>query len=167
MNEDNAIRFQSEKPVVDTQKLFRITVEEDVEGEYLRVENKNVNLLYYNLTDKLFFDAYNFLNKYLDFNFSPVLIDGQENVLSNKEQGYLEQIAITRSIYFYSVNRVKITLKPGKISLKIPFDAFLSLLDKKYGIDSQKSVLVGAHVLRTPPEIFRDSVIQRRQYYNK
>ena len=163
MNQDNAICFQPGRGTVDTQKLFDITKED----ESLRVQNENVNLLYYKLTEKLFDETYNFLNKYLDFNFTPITIDGEKYSLSAAEQQYLEQDAITSSIYFYAVNRIKIVLKPDKITLRIPFDTLLELLDKKYGADSQVSLAIGAHILRRPLDDYTTSVKQRRQYYNK
>jgi hypothetical protein len=160
---DNAICFQPRKPTVDIEKEFRISQE----GECLRVENENVNLLYNNLTDRQFAEAYNFLNKYLDFDFSPVEVNGKEYVLTEGEQQYVAQETLTSSIYFYAVNKIKIVLKENEIDIKIPFDALLELLTKKHGFDTPVSLAMGAHILRCPFAEYTDSVKHRRQYYNK
>jgi hypothetical protein len=161
--EDAIICFQQERPAVDTQEVFSI----NQEGEDLRVENTNVNLLYRKLTGKQFDEAYNFLNKYLNFDFSPIRIDGKEYMLLQNQQQYIEQETLTSSIYFFAVNKLKMVLKENKMDIKIPFDALLELLSRKYGIDTPVSLALGAHILRRPLAEYANSVKNRRQYYNK
>jgi hypothetical protein len=163
MTTDNAFCFQAKTPNIDTKDVFSITAED----EDLRVENINVNLLYNKLTLELFDTYYNYFNKFINFDFNAVIIDGVKYQLSTEEQEYLRQFTITNSIYAYTINQAKITLKPNKISLKVPFDELLVLLDNKYGIDTKVGVIIGARVLRRTPEEFQNSVKQRRQYYNK
>jgi hypothetical protein len=74
---------------------------------------------------------------------------------------------LTGSIYFFTVNKLKIVLKENKEDIKIPFDALLELLDKKYGFDTPVSLAVGAHILRRPLVEYINSVKHRQQYYNK
>jgi len=155
--------FQADKAELDTDVLFHITTED----EGMRVQNQHVNCLYAGLSKKQFHEAYNYFNKYLDFDFSPVFIGNKGYVLSREDQDYLEQITIANSIYFYAVNRMQLVLKPGEVSLTSPTDYVISLLDKKYGVDTEVSLRLGARVLRTPFESHCGNVKSRRRYYDK
>jgi hypothetical protein len=79
----------------------------------------------------------------------------------------LDHVVITSSIYFYTVNKIKIVLKSGKICFTNPIDYVISLLDRKYGIDTETSLIIGASILRVSFEIYSETVKSRRQYYNK
>lgn len=165
---ESSVWFQPEKPEIDTEALFEITFED----EGMRVQNRNVNCLYGSLEKNVFNKAYNYLNKYLNFDFSPISVDGKDYSLSKLDEEYLEQQTLTSRIYAYARHNAKLKLKPGGISLREPSDSvisdvLISILDKKYGIDTPVSLALGARILRTPLESYRNTVKSRRQYYDK
>lgn len=163
MRKDPAICFQTTKPAVNTRQLFDLIAE----GDLLCVKNAHINVLYAGLTVERFDEAYNFLNQYLYLDFSPLLVEDKAVCLTSLEQAYLEQVAITHSLYFYTVNGVNIKLKLDKIDLAAPLDEVISLLDLKYGVNTPISLALGAHLLRRPLAEYRSTVQYRRQYYAK
>lgn len=158
--------FQPDKPEIDTSTLFHI----EREAGGLRVQNANVNCLYdAALTPAVFQQAYNFLNKYLFFDFSPVILDGKPYALSRAGQARLEQQAIAHSIYFYVVNgnATRMNLRPGGITVLSPVDELISLLDRTFGADTPASLALGAQILRRPLPDYRSTVEWKRRYYAK
>ncbi|PJJ59026.1 hypothetical protein [Hymenobacter chitinivorans] len=158
--------FQPNKPEIDTATLFRIKRE----AGGLRVQNDNVNCLYAEaLTPEVFQQAYNFLNKYLFFDFSPVILDGKPYALSRADQARLEQQVITHSIYFYVVNgnATRMKLRPGGITVLSPVDEVIWLLDGAFGADTPVSLALGAQILRQTVPQFHSTVEWKRLYYAK
>ncbi|UOQ55211.1 hypothetical protein [Hymenobacter cellulosivorans] len=158
--------YQPNKPEIDTRTLFRI----EREAGGLRVQNANVNCLYAEaLTPEVFQQAYNFLNKYLFFDFSPVILDGKPYALLPADQARLEQQAIAYSIYFYVVNGTgtRMRLRPGGITVLNPVDELISLLDRAFGVDTPVSLALGAQILRRPLPEYRSTVEWKRLYYAK
>lgn len=159
----NVFWFQADKPDLDLAALFQITTEDNA----IRVKSQHVECLYVRLDKEQFYKAYNYFNKYLHFDFSPILIGNRKYALSKANQAYLEQATLSSSIYFYTVNRLKLVLKPGKVELTNPIDDVIALLDKKYGVDTEVSVLLGARIVRTSVDFYRSSVKARRRYYDR
>ncbi|UOQ74459.1 hypothetical protein [Hymenobacter cellulosilyticus] len=158
--------YQPTKPEIDTRTLFHI----EREAGGLRVQNVNVNCLYAEaLTPEVFQQAYNFLNKYLFFDFSPLILNGKPYALSHADQARLEQQAITHSIYFYVVNgnATRMKLRPGGITVLSPVDELISLLDQVFGADTPVSLALGAQILRETVSQFRSMVEWKRLYYAK
>ncbi|HLK98159.1 MAG TPA: hypothetical protein VK364_10350, partial [Hymenobacter sp.] len=137
------------------------------EADGLRVKNQHINCLYAELNQEQFHEAYNHFNKYLHFDFSPVCLGSKEYVLSQEDQDYLEQSTVANSIYFYAVNRIKLVVRPGEVSLASPTDYVIALLDKKYGVDTEVSLLLGARIVRTSFESYYSAVKSRRRYYDR
>ena len=155
--------YQPSKIKVDTS----ITFEATIEGAKLRVKNKNVNCLFSNLTTETFDIIYNEFVQHLNLDFSPVAINGNLYQLTSDEQVYLQETIITRWIYFYTINNMKIKVKRSDFTHPYMVDYVLSLLDKKFGIDTDVSLTIGASILRQNFKEYCRTVEGRRWYYNR
>ena len=151
------------KAKIDTSKLFELTME----GDYLRVKNKNVNCVLKNLTAASFDEIYNEYLSHLNLNFSPLNIDGKIYQLKKEMQEALEQKIIFRWLYFYTVNNLPVKVRRKDFHSPSVTDQILALLDKKYGVDTEKSLKMGAHLLRRDYDDYCISVKARRWYYDR
>lgn len=163
----NVVLFQPAKPAVDTSQLFFF----QIENEGMRVINHCVNCLYNGLTRKTFNTAYNYLSKYLHFDFSPVAVGNEIYSLSEPDQRCLEQSTLTSSIYLHCIgfppNQPPARLSLSKLMMHNPLDDVISLLDKRNGVDTPVSLALGAKILRQNFGDYCETVKGRRQYYDK
>jgi len=148
---------------VDTSMKFKITIE----GEKLRVKNKNVNCLFSNLTPDYFDELYNSFNRHLNLDFDPVTIDQKEFFLSKDEEEIVTEKIITNWIYYYTVNNLRVKVKRSDFTHPYMVDYVLSILDKKYGVDTNESLTLGAKILRQRLTEYTNTVKGRRQYYDR
>lgn len=155
--------YRSGLPIVDTRKKFEITIE----GNKLRVKNRNVNCLFSNLTSACFDELYNNFNRYLNPDFEPLTIGNKEFALSHDEKEKLTETVITHWIYYYSINNLKVKVSRGDFTHPYMVDIVLSILDKKYGIDTNESLMLGAKILRQSLADYSRTVKGRRLYYER
>jgi hypothetical protein len=160
---NNIYYYQPNLPKVDTSSVFDISKE----GDDLRVKNQNVNCLFRNLSAEIFDKEYNNCYRHLNLNFSPLNIHNESYFLNEKEQNKLVQEAITSWIYFYAVNNLPVKVSKDDFDGPGLMDQLLSILDKKYGIDTPISLSLGARILRQNPEKYEERVKGRRMYYEK
>ena len=163
MSKEEIYFHQPNKAKINTSKVFTITRE----GDRLRVKNKNVNCLFSNLTIETFHDIYNQFVSHLNLNFSPLKIDGKIYQLEKEEQDALEQKIITNWIYFYTINNLEVKVRCKDFTHPYMVDYTLALLDKKYGVDTEASLKMGATILRRDFGEYRNSVKARRRYYDR
>jgi len=142
---------------------FTISSEQDA----IRVRSPYVNCLFRNLTEEDFTIVYTKCLDLLRLDFSPVQVNGNTYEWPEKDREALRQRIITDSIYFYTVNGLPLDIQPSDLSHSKAVDVVLSLLDKKYGKDSEVSLALGAGVLRMEPDDHRDTVAGRRRYYER
>jgi hypothetical protein len=148
---------------VDTRQKFEITLEE----KKLRVKNRNVNCLFSNLTPYYFDALYNDFRRHLNLDFEPVTIDKKEILLDNDEIEKLTDSIITNWIYYYTINNLKVKVKRGDFTHPYMVDWVLSVVDKKYGVDTKESLTLGAKILRQSLTDYTRTVEGRRQYYDR
>ena len=164
---ESVVLFQPAKPAVNTNQLFRF----QVENEGMRVINHCVNCLYNGLTRETFDTAYNYLSKYLHFDFSPVVVGNKTYSLSESDQHCLEQSTLTFSVYLHCIgfppNQPPKRLSLRKLVLHNPLDDVIWLLDKRNGVDTSVSLMLGAKILRQNLKDYCETVKGRRQYYDK
>lgn len=153
----------SNVPYIETLKLFTITNE----SGKLRVQNKNVNCLFSNLTRNSFDENYNEFNRHLNVDFEPLHIKNKILTLTVKEQDEFIEKVITSWIYYYTINNLPV--KVNKLDLIHPYvvDHLLPIVDKKYGKDSIESLALGAKILRQELHNYTRIVKGRRVHYNK
>jgi hypothetical protein len=155
--------YQPAKPWVDTSTIFKIRNE----GPRLRVKNENVNCLFSNLTIESFDKIYNDFVQHLNLNFLPVKVDETVYELTEGEQNYLQQGIITHWIYFYTINNMKVEVSHDDFFHPSMIDYVLRVADKKFGIDTKASLIIGASLLRRDFEQYCESVSSRRRYYDR
>jgi len=155
--------YRPNLPTVDTRKKFEILAEDNK----LRVKNENVNCLFSNLTSDYFDKLYNDFNRHLNLDCAPVTIDEKEFQLDNKEIEKLTDSIITNWIYYYTINNLKVKVKRGDFTHPYMVDWVLSILDKKYGVDTSESLTLGAKILRQSLTEYSRTVRGRRQYYDR
>lgn len=160
---DDIYHYRPGKPWVKTAELFFI----QPEGKHLRVENKNVNCLFNNLTRELFDVHYNHFIQFLNIDFSPIAVQERNYELLVSEQEFLIQKIITSWIYYYTINNLEVKVQRDDFTHPYMTDYILSLLDKKYGIDTLASLALGAHLLRMNLYDYCNTVKGRRTYYNR
>jgi hypothetical protein len=148
---------------VDTRRKFEITIEDDK----LRVKNRNVNCLFSNLTSNYFDELYNDFNRHLNLDFEPVTMDEKELLLGNDEIEKLTDAIITNWIYYYTINNLKVKVTRNDFTHPYMVDWALSILDKKYGVDTKESLTLGAKLLRQSLTDYTRTVRGRRQYYDR
>lgn len=163
-SDSNSIFFNdSSKDRINTESIFEISSE----GENLRVKNDNINCLFSTLKAENFDIIYNEFYKHLNLDFSPVEVGNKSYKLSKKEQNYLVQQIITNWIYYYSINGLQIEIKKSDFEHPYMVDYVLSVIDKKYGIDTKESLKLGARILRKKDEDYLSLVKSRRKYYDR
>lgn len=164
MENNNDIYFyQPSKPRVHTSKVFEITIE----GNKLRVKNQHVNCLFNNLTTKTFETVYNDFHQHLNLNFSPLTIEGNLYQLTPDEEIYLQQTIITNWIYFYTINSMKAKVSRSDFTHPYMVDYILRVFDKKFGVDTTASLIIGASILRQDFKEYCRTVKGRRSYYDR
>ncbi len=162
-NPDGIYFYQPSKTKVDTSTIFEVTTE----GNILRVKNQNVNCLFSNLTTETFETIYNDFIQHLNLNFLPVNIEGKLYQLTIDEQKYLVQTIITNWIYFNTINNMRVEVKRSDFTHPYMVDYILRLLDKKFGIDTNISLTIGASILRQDFKEYCRTVEGRRRYYDR
>ena len=162
-NPDNIYFYQPSKTKVDTSTTFEVTTE----GDKLRVKNQNVNCLFSNLITETFETIYNDFIQHLNLNFLPVNIEGKLYQLTIDEQKYLVQTIITSWIYFYLINNMRVKVKRSDFTHPYMVDYLLRVLDKKFGIDTNISLTIGASILRQDFKEYCRTVEGRRRYYDR
>lgn len=162
-NANSIFFYDSSKEKINTESIFEIVAE----GENLRVKNDHVNCLFKHLTFEEFDAIYNKFHKSLHLDFSPINVGNKSYSLSEKEQHYLIQNIITHWIYFYSINGLKIEVKKSDFEHPYMIDQLLFILDKKYGVDTNESLKLGARILRQKEDSYKLKVHGRRKYYEK
>ena len=155
--------YRPDLPRVDTRKKFEISNE----GNKLRVKNCNVNCLFRNLTAEYFDLLYNDFNRHLNLDFAPVTINEKQFELDDKEIERLTDSIITNWIYYYTINNLKVSVKREDFTHPYMVDWVLSILDKKYGIDTNESLMLGSKILRQSLTEYTRTVRGRRQYYDR
>ncbi|WP_206780447.1 hypothetical protein [Hymenobacter amundsenii] len=163
MNPNDIYFYQPSKATVDTSQIFEVTYE----GDTLRVKNENVNCLFSNLTIDAFQIIYNDFIQHLNLNFLPIIIDKNLYELTTDEQKYLVQTIITSWIYYYTINDMRIKVKRSDFAHPYMVNYLLRVLDKKFGIDTNVSLTIGASILRQDFKKYCKTVEGRRWYYNR
>lgn len=162
-NPQNIYFFRPDLPQVDTSTLFTVTKE----GKHLRVQNKHVNCLFRHLTRGSFDKLYNDFNRHLNLNFEPLHLNKQVYALTKDEQAELAETIITSWLFYYTVNNLPVTVNRADFEHPYMVDYVLYIIDKKYGIDTQESLALGATILRQDPDRYTRTVKGRRLYYDK
>jgi len=162
-NPEDIYFYQPSKGKVDTGTVFDVATERDK----LRVKNQHINCLFSNLTEETFDAFYNDFHQHLNLNFSSVSIDGKSYQLKVEEQDYLRQKVITSWIYFYTINDLPVQVKRADFNHPFTVDYVLGLLDRKFGIDTEVSLQVGASILRQDLNEYTKTVVGRRRYYDR
>lgn len=160
---DNIYFYDPSRTKVDTSKTFEVTIE----GNNLRVKNQNVNCLFSNLTTETFETTYNDFIQHLNLNFLPVNIEGKLYQLTIDEQQWLVQTIITSWIYFYTINNMRVKVNRSDFTHPYMVDYLLRLVDKKFGIDTNISLTIGASILRQDYKEYCKTVNGRRKYYDR
>ncbi len=162
-NPEDIYFFRPTIPQIDTSKLFTMT------GEYgkLRVQNKNVNCLFSNLTRDSFDKIYNDFNRHLNLDFRPLNIDNKVYSLTKDEQEKLFETIVTSWIYYYTINNFTVKVKRSDFTHPYMVDYVLPIVDKKYGTDTNESLALGAKILRQDLDDYAKTVKGRREYYNR
>lgn len=155
--------FRPHLPKVSIAQLFEI----DYEQEKLRVRNTNVNCLYSHLTKETFDEVYNRFLQYLNLDFGPFQVEGKVYQLNKQSQNRLVESIITGWIYCYTLNNLEVDVKRSDFGHPYMVDHVLHLLDKKFGIDTSASLVLGAKILRLDLDNYKGAVKGRRRYYNK
>jgi hypothetical protein len=155
--------YRPSLPSIDTRKKFDITIED---GK-LRVKNKTVNCLFSNLTPDYFDELYNDFNRHLNLDFEPATIDGNEFRLDKDEREKLIEAIITNWIYYYTINNLQVKVKRGDFTHPYMVDWLLTIVDKKYGLDTKESLTLGAKILRQSLTTYTRTVRGQRQYYDR
>ena len=162
-NPEDIYFFSPNLPYIDTSILFKM----EYEDTKLRVQNNHVNCLYHNLTIEEFDKIYNDYNRYLNLDFEPILISDKVYALTLDEQQKLFETIVTNWIYYHTVNNLPVEVKRSDFKHPCMADYVLTLLDKKYGIDTKESLALGAKILRQDPKDYTQMVKGRRIYYNR
>jgi hypothetical protein len=162
-NPDDIYFFRSNLPQIDTSKLFTIT------SEYgkLRVQNRNVNCLFSNLTNESFDKLYNDFNQHLSLDFEPLNLNNKVLSLTADEQEKLFQTIVTSWIYYYTINNFTVKVKRSDFTHPYMVDYVLNVVDKKFGADTNESLALGAKILRQDLNDYTKTVNGRRAYYNR
>jgi hypothetical protein len=162
-NPEDIYFFRPTLPQIDTSKLFTMT------SEYgkLRVQNKNVNCLFSNLTRDSFDKIYNDFNKHLNLDFKPLYLDNKEYSLTTDEQEKLFETIVTSWIYYYTINNLTIKVKRSDFTHPYMVDYVLTVVDNKYGTDTNVSLALGAKILRQALNDYTKTVKGRREYYDR
>ena len=170
LNEDENARdiyfFRPDLPYFDTKAHFTI-IEEN--GK-LRIENKNVNCLFSNLTSENFDKLYNNFNQHINLEFEPVKIDNDFFELTPEEKEELLETIITSWIYYYTINNLPVVITRADFLSPQTTDKVIWILDKKFSLknkDSRISLRFGAHILRQNIDEYTKTVRGRRLYYNR
>lgn len=162
-NSEQIFFYDTSKQNVDVESIFEISSE----GEKLRVKNEHVNCIFQNLDREEFKTIYNDFFKHLNLDFSPLEIQNTRYALSESDQHYLTQWIITNWMYYYAIHGFEV--KPLKADFEHSYmvDYVLPLLDNRYGVDTPKSLQMGAHILRQSIEEYESTVKNRRWYYDR
>jgi hypothetical protein len=150
-------------PAVDTRKKFRIRAE----GNRLRVKNSKVNCLFRNLTADYFQDLYNEFRRHLNLDHEPAVVGNKKVGLDKAEIEVLTDTIITNWIYYYTINNLAVQVKREDFNHPYMVDWVLSMLDRKYGVDTVESLALGAKLLRQSLADYAKTVTGRRQYYDR
>ena len=162
-NPDHIYFYRSDIPYLDTSIVFDISEE----NGNLRVKNKYVNCLFRNLTRYSFDVIYNEYIKYLNLDFRPMTIGNKVYNLTEEEKEKLICLTITSWIYFYTVNNLTVAVRRADFLHPYMVDYVLSILDKKFGIDTEISLALGAKILRQNSNEYTGTVKGRRWYYDR
>lgn len=160
---NNIYLFRPFLPQIDTSKLFTIT---DEKGK-LRVQNKNINCLFSNLTRESFDKIYNNFNRRLNLDFEPLHLHGKNYTLTPDEQEKLFQRIVKSWMYYYTINNLTVEVKESDFKHPYMVDYVLAIVDKKYGIDTNQSLALGAKILRQDLRDYTKTLEGRRWYYDK
>jgi hypothetical protein len=155
--------YRPDLSYLDTAKLFEISAEE---GK-LRVKNKNVNCLFSHLTADSFDKVYNEYHKYLNLDFDTLIIDDKKYGLTENLKNKLVETMITNWIYYYTIHNLPIQIVRADFTHPDMVDCVMAILDKKYGKDTQASLLLGAKILRQNIDEYSTTVKGRRRYYDR
>lgn len=155
--------FRPSLDPIDTSRLFSITSE----SGKLRVQNKNVNCLFSRLTRESFDQLYNDFYRHLNLDFEPLPINSKIYALTLEEQEKLFETIVASWIYYYSINNLTVEVKRSDFSHPHMVDHVLSIVDKKYGKDTNESLALGAKILRQNLEEYTQTVKGRRVYYDR
>lgn len=162
-NPEDIYFFRPTLPQIDTSKLFTMT------GEHgkLRVQNKNVNCLFSNLTRDIFDKIYNNFNRHLNLDFESLNINNKVYSLTADEQENLFETIVTSWIYYYTINNLTVKIMRSDFTHPYMADYVLTIVDKKYGTDTNESLVLGAKILRQDLDVYIKTVKRRREYYDR
>ena len=155
--------FRPHLPHIDTSKHFEITVERG----NLRVKNKNIHCLFGNLTPESFDKIYNDFNRHLNLDFEPAIVNKEVYSLTDDEKENLFETIVTSWIYFYTVNDLEVKVKRSDFTHPYMVDYVLWTMDKKYGIDTPISLMLGAKILRQNLTEYSNTVKGQRIRYDR
>lgn len=162
-NPEDIYFFRPTLPQIDTSKLFIMTGE----NGKLRVQNKNVNCLFSNLTRESFDKIFNDFNRRLNLDFNPLNLDNKLFSLTADEQGKLFETIVTSWIYYYTINNLTVKVKRSDFTHPYMVDYVLIIVYKKYGTDTNESLALGAKILRQDLNDYTKTVKARREYYDR
>ena len=148
---DSIYFYQPDKPRVDTTTFFEFKTE----GDKLRVQTEELNILFSKL-DKASFDKwYNDFRSYLHLDFSPVDLGDTTYIFSDYEMTEIEQKIICHWLYHFTINNYKKILI-RKDDFEHPYTAreIYHYLKKISDDDNPKVYKLGAHILRMTYEAF-------------
>lgn len=155
--------FEASKQPVNTEVLFDISTE----GEKLRVKNHTINCLFSHLDSEEFSIIYNEFFKHLNLDFTPLEIENVTVQLSEEAQNSLIQRIITAWIYYYTINGLEVNVVKSNFEHPSMVDYVLMALEGKFGVDTNKSLGLGARILRQTRDDYERTVKSRRRYYDR
>ena len=151
------IYYYQKKPRISTSTVFKFTVE----GDKLRVSNKNLNILYYRMTEAAFDDHYNSFHRHLNLNMDAL----HGSKLKAVDVEPIEQDLIASWIRFFDLYDMEVKVRREDFVNMNTVDTVQSYLMKK-GLSKEEAIIVGSSLLRWDQKEYSETVAYFEWYHS-